>query len=55
MGSPTHSDEKKYSSSMQSDYGSGNKPGLNCKCMNCEKTISVSKFASHLEVSDLFV
>lgn len=54
MGSPTHSEEKKYSSSSQNDYGSsGNKPGLNCKCMNCEKTISVSKFASHLEVSDL--
>lgn len=52
FGSPQHGEEKKYSQSSQSDYGSsGNNKFSNCKCMNCEKTTSVNKFASHLEVS----
>lgn len=46
FGSPTE-ESKKHSSSSHSD--GGNNKFLNCKCMNCEKTISVSKFASHLE------
>lgn len=46
---PPSEDSKKHNSS-HSDYGSsGNSKFLNCKCLNCEKTISVSKFASHLE------
>lgn len=47
--SSTHLDESKKSSSLY-DYGaSSSNKFLNCKCLNCEKTVSASKYASHLE------
>lgn len=51
FGSPqNHEDSKKNSSLSHNDYsaGSSNK-FLNCKCLNCEKTVSANKYASHLE------
>lgn len=45
-----HEDSKKSSSSSHSDYSaSNNNKFLNCKCLNCEKTVSANKYASHLE------
>ncbi|CRL05980.1 CLUMA_CG019015, isoform A [Clunio marinus] len=42
-------DTKKHSSSSHNDYGASSNKFLNCKCLNCEKTVSANKFASHLE------
>lgn len=44
------SEDSKKSSSSHSDYGaSSSNKFLNCKCLNCEKTVSANKYASHLE------
>jgi SAGA-associated factor 11 len=47
--SAQHHDDKKGSSSSHNDYGASSTKLLNCKCLNCEKTVSANKYASHLE------
>lgn len=47
FGSPPQGHDKH---SSFSDYGaSSSNKFLNCKCLNCEKTVSANKYASHLE------